>query len=239
MLAGMVGHGAALRRPDAYTKLHLRCDGEGAAIRDETGQTITAVGGATQTATGARFATGKCIAFDGSGDYVQVGSKANLDFLHEVGEAGKWSIALWIAWDWDNGNSSPTLYDSNNDGSGRGINIFFRRTEKHLVLNIGTGSAQVVRTNTPNNSMPADSGWHFLAITFDMGLESANAKIYVDGSLVGSMTKTTEAGTGTADYQPTLGSCYDGSYPFAGKMDDIRFLSGICIDGTKVPTRRF
>lgn len=238
MLAGMVGAGAALRRPDAFTKIHLRCDGEGQAIRDETGQTITAVGGATQTATGARFATGKCLSLDGTGDYLTLGTKSNLDFLHEVGEAGKWSIALWIAWDWDNGNSAPTLYDSNNDGSGRGANIFFRRTEKHLVLNIGAGSGQIVRASTPDDSMPADTAWHYLAITFDMGPASANAKIYVDGSLVGSLNKTTEAGTGTADYQPTLGSCYDGSYPFAGKMDDIRFMSGICIDGTKVPTRR-
>ena len=62
-----------------------------------------------------------------------------------------------------------------------------------------------------------------------------------DGTQTGTANKSAVTpSTSTSVYLPTWGAePVSGDYCINARFDDIRFLSGICIDGTKVPTRRF
>ena len=230
------GAGALLRRPDAYTRLHLRCDGEGQVFRDETGQTITAVGGATQTATGARFATGKCLSLDGTGDYLTLGTKSNLDFLQQVGTTGKWSIAFWMYLNSLDGG--PDIFDSSH-GSSAGSGVLIYPNATSMWIGISAPDGFVCQTDVSTGGSLLDA-WHYLVITYDQALASANLKMFVDGTQTGTANKSAVTpSTSTSNYAPTWGAEPEtGDYCINARFDDIRFMSGICIDGTKVPTRR-
>lgn len=241
MIARSLGIGAGLRRPDAFTKLKLRFDGEGQVIRDLTGQTITVNGDTTQTATNRRF-LGKCAVFDGDNDNLQVGSKANLDFLHQVGTAGKWSISLWYraASFADN----RAIFDNCRFTSANvGASLAIQADRTVVVLICRASSGNLVLAGFTTGTVPNDTNWHYMVVTYDQALASANCKVYIDGSLLaGTLSKTANApSTSTSTDLPIVGaSSQPGFYlnDFYGNMDELTIQSGICIDGTKVPTRR-
>lgn len=237
----MIGRGALLRRPDAYTRLKLRFGGEGNVFRDLTGQTITASGNATQTTTNSPF-VGKCVVFDGNGDNLIAGTKSNLDFLHQVGTVGKWSISLWYRS--TSFAAIQAIFDTcqfTSANIGTGIAILANRTVQVLICRGSSGNLVLLGATT--GTVPNDSNWHYLVVTYDQALANTNCKVYVDGSLLaGTLSKTANApSSSTSTYSPTIGST--ASPPvylnfFVGNMDELTIYSGICIDGTKVPTRR-
>ena len=60
-----------------------------------------------------------------------------------------------------------------------------------------------------------------------------------DGTQTGTANKSAVTpSTSTSTYLPTWGACYNLDYSCYGYFDEVVIRSGICIDGTKVPTRR-
>lgn len=81
--------GAGIRRPDAFTKLHLRFDNELNAFKDLTGKTVTAYNNATQTNTQRKF-IGKAGYFPAYNDYIEVPTSSDLTFNNDTDFTVEW-----------------------------------------------------------------------------------------------------------------------------------------------------
>ncbi len=127
MIASSGCMGAGMRLPDAFTKLHLRMNGEGNVFKDLTGKTITANGGVTQNSTSQYF-LGNSAYFDGNGDYLTVPAfNISNDFTFEcvvsgaslsttpitiIGPLNDTSAAGWFRLYWKSINLKLTVYST-------------------------------------------------------------------------------------------------------------------------------
>lgn len=245
-VAGCVGLGALRRRPDGFTKLHLRFNGTGSVFTDDAGMSCTATN-ATQTETNARF-IGKCYASALSMNGVAVTPKSQLDFLHQLGQnetSDKWSISFWYRFKYGYPPTNNCIFDNlGNNTSQNGIDIWFRggTSYKRMYVEVGNGSGVsfTVGGYTLTGSIPDDSLWHYVVITCDLSLASANLNIYLDGVLIKSIDKSAQTpSTATARYTPKAGSWANSASNFLdGNIHDFCIRTGVCIDGTRVPKRR-
>lgn len=249
VIAAPVGHGACLRRPDAYTRIQLRFDGEGAVFRDLTGQLVTAYGvTTTQTATGCRF-NGKCYYGGAAGSRLILGTtdtRPNLDFLHQLGQNGtspKWSISFWYRLANTNVADRFIIDTLANSVTRYGINIWISTAWRWYVqIGAGNGAGYVIGYGTGTNSVPQDTDWHYMVFLYDQSLSSSNCRIYCDGTILsptGSKSAVTPSAN-TSTYAARMGciASNGNTYNLIGNVDELTIRTGAWIDGTKVPTRR-
>lgn len=207
-----------------------------------TGKTITAYGNATQsTAVLDPWGEARPVGyFDGNGDYLTVGTTSSFNFLHQVGTAGKWSIRFWYKW----GNPSSAFFGLLSTAGSRtnhGIRISINPNYRFGVsIMRGVDNTNVIDFITTVDSVPNDTNWHYVVITYDQALSESNCKFYLDKVLIGSGTKLAyEPSTSNSTYVLHIGTYYSTSYPLLGYLSDVQIFDGICIDGTTVPTSRF
>lgn len=213
MTVAVATHGAAIRRPDAFTKLLLRFDNESNVFYDLCGNTITPHGNVTQSTTKRRF-VGKAGYGDGSGDYIEM-SVSGFPF------SGDSTIACWIY---------PTAFNyhvfgmSNPSSPYNGWYVYADNTTKKPVLYIDNSA--VITSST--------------AFTMD---EWNYFKLVRSGTTITMYLKGAEVGSATAQYtdaSQTLKlwiSNPSGPYYMTGYFDEF-IVKTIAEDGTVVPTRR-
>jgi hypothetical protein len=225
------GMNAGLRNPDSYIVCHLRFDDDGA--RELTGMPITLAGGASVSATNARH-HGMALQI-GAGDYCQIAHNGALDFLYQNGVP--WSIAMWMTGFDNTGGTLPSII-ALQASVGRMV-VMWWSAKRVIYLNIRNAENDVV-VNAFGYKGPTTAGMHYLVITYDQALSSQNAKIYVDGTLLGTGDKLASPSTGSSNTALNIGyhsarSSY-GEFPMS--IDELVIYKGIAIDGTVVPTRR-
>lgn len=207
--------GAGLRRPDAFTKLHLRFDGESNTFYDLCGNTITVHGDVTQTTTQRRF-IGKSGYGDGDGDYIEM-PVSGFPF------SGDSTIACWIY---------PTVFSvtgqlfgsSNPSSPYNGWYIYCANANKKPILYIDN-SAKITSTTafTINE-------WNYF-------------KIFRSGSTITMHLNGASVGSATAQYTDASQnlklwiSNTSGAYYTAGYIDEF-IIKTIADSATGVPTRR-
>ncbi len=153
---------------------------------------------------------GMCLSFDGSGDYVLVGDKDNL-------EQQAFTLSFWARL------NNPSAQSQGGIAKGH---IFGDGTQFSYSLDFSGGSAMARITNTSNYSIRvtypiADSNWHMWSMT--VGGETLT--LYKDGVFAISTGYA-----GPIDYTKTynnfvIGARYNGDYSFNGKIDDVRFYN--------------
>ena len=223
---------AGLRNPDSFIVCHLRFDDDGA--RELTGMPITLGGGASVSATNARH-HGMALQI-GAGDYCQIAHNGALDFLYQNGVP--WSIAMWMTGFDNTGGTFPSII-ALQASVGRMV-VMWYSAKRMIYLNIRNAENDVV-VNAYGSKGPTTAGMHYLVITYDQALSSYNAKIYVDGTLLGRWDKyQASPSTGSSNTALNIGyhsarSSY-GEFPMS--IDEFIVYKGIAIDGTVVPTRR-
>lgn len=135
----------------------------------------------------------KSLYFDGTGDYLSVGSTSSFNFLHN-------SSALFTIEAWVYAPSFASVLHIFGTNAGASANIgtsFFISTSGALRLLIGKGVfAQAVVDITSTGAIPTNK-WTHVAVAYDQSLASNNAKFYIDGQLTSTHSKTANAPVAT------------------------------------------
>ena len=153
---------------------------------------------------------GMCLSFDGSGDYVLVGDKDNL-------EQQAFTLSFWAILN----NPSASVQG----GIAKGY-IFGSPIEYSYKIDFDSGYVWPALTNTSDVAFGlrvplADTYWHMWSMTVGGG----TLTLYKDGAFVNSTGYT-----GTVDYTKNnnnfvIGARSNGSYAFNGKIDDVCFYN--------------
>ena len=151
--------------------------------------TITRAGNATQGSFSPFSQTGWSGYFDGTGDYLSLGTTSSFNFLHN-------STALFTI---EGSIYSPSfsaervIFDTN-AGSSTGIGVsFWVSTSGNLRLLIGKGiGGSAVIDATSTGTVPTNS-WVHLAVVYDQSSGSNNCIFYINGVASGTANKTVNA----------------------------------------------
>jgi hypothetical protein len=228
---------------DANTMLLVHGDGADAATSapdaSANGYASTAVNQAQLDTAAYKFGT-SALLFDGAGDAFRYGNISNFKFLHNT-------TALWTVDCWYKSNSfavaqaifDTTGGDSANVGAGAWIG-----TDRKVTVQIVNASAGSYIVNfTTTGTVPNDTNWHHIAITYDQSVASSNCKVYVDGvQLAGAGNKTAGVpSSANHTYVLNIGQLANGStYPFNGWLDEVRVSNVVRWTGNfSVPTQAY
>ena len=185
-----------------------------------SGVTVTPNGTFTKTSLGNNKSV---VNFDGSTNYVTVGTVSTFNFLHQVGTAGKWSIAVWLKFAAFASDRSILI----NDGStstNHGIHMYVNSSRVLIFLLVG---GVIICYGGITVTFPDNSDWHYLTVTYDQSLTSANVKFYLDGAASGSNTKT--ANTPSTSDASFVMKAFANSYnlnKFYGSSKDLMIWNG-------------
>ncbi|MFC1517987.1 LamG-like jellyroll fold domain-containing protein, partial [Candidatus Margulisiibacteriota bacterium] len=172
----------------------IRLDVDDIDVSGQLSVTLSSIGGQV----------GGASVYDGSGDIVRVSVDASFDVTSTL------TLEAWAK------------YDSDFTGY-----IFEKTTNHYALLTYAADSGKVsffiVGLNDPTlktmNSY-SDGNWHHFVATYDKDGGSDNMKIYVDGQLENSATRTGSITTGGNTF--TMGNVSSGVWPWDGFIDEAR-----------------
>jgi hypothetical protein len=170
------------------------------------------------------------VKLDGSNDYVELGTDTSYwTFLHRGG--AKWTMSTWIKGGLpigSTGGGEAELFNNQKD-DGPGIDVQLSSVGSNAIrptLQIWYGNGQLVFNQNFGYVLRPDS-WQHMTITYDQTLPSANAKLYLNGTLVASRDKTNDNSVNTAAARTMkLGSRSDASgYFLNATLDEVIFVN--------------
>lgn len=142
----------------------------------------------------ATWTTGKsenALQFDGVDDYVSVADDSNLNINKNI------TLSVWINIKGDGTNNGPIVIKQNSDSPSACCDAFiyaltYEVSSKKMLFGLNTASASwadIVKSNTLINF----NQWYYVAGTYD----GTTAKIYIDGNLDNSTSKTGDIDSAT------------------------------------------
>ena len=146
----------------------------------------------------------KNLSFDGSDDY-SISSVTNI--------AASSTVTIWLRSSSYSGNKIPISI--NGDSYSSGPNLYFSES----TINWNTGDGAV---NPFTNSSYPDSDWHYIVVTNDA---SSNAKLYIDGVLIGTAAYRSTASTTSNNFW--IGRFHDGSYLLASNIAQVKLYTRV------------
>lgn len=197
---------------------------------------ITNVGDVQTSSIKSEFG-GTSLRFDGTGDYLRVGSATDWKFLHD---GTSYTVEGFVSV--SDFASSRVIFDTA-QGTTANIGAFLYVTTSGL-LNFsivrGVGGTNIVSGTSTTALTPGI--FQHVAVTFDLGPATDNAVFYISGNRAGSSTKT---GNAPSSSNPSatlaIGALTNGTSPYLGYMDEIRITSGVVRARSNFfpPTRAF
>jgi hypothetical protein len=188
-------------------------------------KTVTPAGNAQISTASPKFGTG-CGNFDGTGDYLQVGVASNWKFLHDC--TTPWTLEGWFKF--TNFTSSHGLFTTSVTTAQAGLMLYVN-SSRQIVAGVFNGTpGQLVCGMTTGTAVPNDSEYHHIALTFDYSLSTNNAKIWIDGTLAGQITKTANVPSTSNPVNTLVIGAYAGFLALGnlnGKADEIRITKGL------------
>ncbi len=187
-------------------------------------KTVTPSGNAQISTSFSKY-SGSSAFFDGSGDYLSVGSADDWTFLHD-GTA--WTVEGWYKF--NSFSNSPVLFGTTSTTAQHGMLVYVN-TSRQIMVQIYRGvSSSFVIEGTISQAIPNDGLFHHIAVCFDYTLASDNLKVYIDGVLAGSLSKTanptsTSNPSNTLSIGVTLNTTASNNY--SGYIDDFRITKGV------------
>ncbi|HOS82492.1 MAG TPA: hypothetical protein PK445_07180 [Methanolinea sp.] len=225
MIAACVGQGAALRRPDTYTKSLLRGDGNGQTIHDLAGKTWTNNGNVSLTQTNRRF-IGNVIYLDGTDDHLTTPAGSSGDFIIDANV--NFTIEFWLYVT----RQSVTQVVIENWGINRPWSFTYHADNTLLVQ---------LWNNTNGNLMAyhispvLSSNWHHIALSRTGG---STIKSFLDGVAFGTSSSALAVWR-YSDHIIDIGAHNGGN--MAGYIQGFRFTKGVGRYSADFvpPTRRY
>ena len=170
-----------------------------------------------------------CLSFDGSNDYVTIGSASDWKFLND---GSAWSISFWFNDD-DNSHSSRILNTAVMSGAGAGVGFALAHNGDGSLGPYVRNASGGIPFGTDIADAFTDTGaWHNYVLTFD---GSSTMKYYKDA---GTATTITKSADGFSDSNPTnaqtMGKRVDNTRYLDGLLDDMVIFSGRVISASEV-----
>jgi len=185
------------------TALLISCTNAG--VIDQTGIHMVTTAGDAKISTSVKKYNSGSISFDGTGDYLSVGTTSNPLFSLN---GGKYTIEFWVYFNSLSGEQ--VIVERFTAASGPGYTLY--KTGSNTINLYGSGS---VITNT---TVFTTSTWYHIAVTYD----GTNTRIFVNGTLEATAAANlTDGGTTLI-----VGSRTGGSAFFNGYIDDLRITKG-------------
>lgn len=214
---------------DSATHLLVHGDGaDGATSAPDSsanGFASTQVGNAQLDTAAYKFGT-SALLFDGTGDAFRYGAVDKWKFLHN-GES--WTVDLWYKS--ASFAAAQTLFaTANNDSTHVGVFAHINAARTVTVTMYRGAAGTNVINFTTTGTVPNDTNWHHIAVTFDYSPANSNCKVYVDGTqLAGAGDKSASApSAGNSSAVLNIGCQIDGSTnPFNGSMDEVRVSNNV------------
>ena len=130
--------------------------------------------------TGVTGKIGNAWSFDGSDDYVSIGTVSDLNLLHD-GTAN--TLSFWFKKTTAETNDVRTVLHSS-DGSGNGFEVFYldrssSSEDRKIKIEVVNTSGQQVGIYYAQQAFPNDTDWHHYTIVSDV--TNSILKLYVDG----------------------------------------------------------
>jgi hypothetical protein len=149
-------------------------------------------------------------AFNGRGDYIDLGNSALLRPTNEV------TLSLWASADWANLTSPGALAGNTHTG---GYQLYLNTSAGVVEGRARRGGAYRTATHRLTSLAP---GWHHLAVVCD----STATSLYVDGTLMAAVTQSGPIQYSYANNFLVGGEAGSGALPegdyFAGAIDEVR-----------------
>jgi hypothetical protein len=202
-------------RPDSVNLMIHGNVGTGQSFSDSSTSrhSITAGGSATHTNSRSKFGGGS-IYFDGSGDFLKIGSSSEWAF------SGDFTVDLWVnPQSTGGGNFVGDYYIGSSSTSPDWQLIYIGGSQ---AVNFWRGSS---RATSSTDSVPRNQWSHVALVRSGSGTN--NCKIYINGTLDGQGTFTTTVGRGLNLWVGIDGN--EASEPYLGYMDEVRVTQGTAL----------
>lgn len=187
--------------------LHMQGANNGTTFTDSSSNALSVTANGNTKTTTATFKWGNsCGAFDGSGDYLTIAASSVMDF-----GTGDYTIEMWVKWSSVSG--AQTLIDFGNGAA------TYLRIDNGNTLYVYDSGAFVINAATITTLSAGQ--WYHIA----MVRSGTTRTVYVDGSSIGSGTRSGSAGSSSITTK--VGSRYDSALSFNGYMQDLRITKGV------------
>lgn len=169
--------------------------------------------------------------FDGSGDYLTVGTTSSFNFLHN-------STALFTIEGWvycPSFASSVVIFGTNAGASAEIGAAVWINSSAQLVLLIGRGSAgNPVINATSTGTVPLNQ-WVHVAVTYNQSLGSSNCTFYINGAVAGTANKTGNAPSASNSTYPGTINGFGTTSGGACYLSNIRVNNSIIYTASFIP----
>ena len=159
-------------------------------------------------------ATARCVEFDGSGDYLDLGSTSNYKF-----GSGDFTVEAWVKPQSTNTtlNCVCTLTDS--------FQIFHTGNagDERFHTYLHNGSNYFMELNTGNNTAPKTDEWYHIAYT----REGNTFRLFLNGCLRATGTSSDSISDGGQNH--TIGMRNGTNQAFTGKISNFRVVKGTAV----------
>ncbi|MFC1711731.1 DUF2341 domain-containing protein [Patescibacteria group bacterium] len=166
---------------------------------------------------------GKGLAFNGTSDYITVQDNSGLD----VTDGQDFSISTWVKREdvVDTARMIISKRTSINE-SDAGYALWLKVNNGVLRLEISDGTDEYSMISS--DAIPNDGKWHHLVVVFDES-DASNCTMYINGvEKTGDKTGTIgDIGSLENDDEINIGRLGNGSYPFDGSIDEVKFFSSV------------
>jgi hypothetical protein len=201
-----------------FSNVSLLLHGDGTngstTITDSSGspKTVTAFGNAQISTARSKFGNAS-IAFDGTGDYLGLGTG---NTAYQFG-SGNWTVEGWIYR--LNTNSSVFLVGQSDLSTPTGSGYVFYVGPDNSSVYVGSSAFSIASPN------PSANQWAHVAYVRNGGVFSS----YLNGSLVASRSNlgSLSINNGATTFQASIGGFADGNVVLNGYIDDLRVTKGV------------
>ena len=166
-----------------------------------------------------------CLSFDGTDDFVDIGSASDWTFLSN---GGSMSVSYWIK-DNDNSHSSRIINTASDSGSSQSGFMLAHNGDGALGIYCRSGASFTYSPDVAN--VFTDSDWNHHCITFD---GSSTLKFYLNASLTNTTTSSGTFDTNPPANELVMGKRVDNTRYLDGLLDDMVIFSGRVISSSEV-----
>ena len=199
---------------------------EGATIQDSWGGVnngildtyVTTVDSVNKVKTGTECISGKCLAFDGTDDYIYVsGSDTTSSPLAITGAI---TLSAWVKF--NNAGTTGFIMGRGNVIAATGdYGYTLTRYSDNNCIYFYFHQSSGTTSGIFSNSTITDTNWHFITATWNGTTNTNGIKLYIDGKLDKQGTSTASS-IGQPVYQFRIGRNGVGDYALNGLIDDVR-----------------
>ena len=151
----------------------------------------------------------KCLAFDGTNDYVDVGNSSILNLTTQF------TISAWVNVTTLKNYNQIFLKNNNSDYYGYAID-----SAGHIITQLKNNNAGLQASTTSATTINAGN-WYHVVFTYDASLPSSNIKLYINGTQ-DSVTGNFTAGAGVNTADGLIGEDQINGRNFNGKIDEVK-----------------